>query len=66
MIGFYFTKFNDPMREITIKFKEKDYLDFQKISNESGLTPEEKIHEIIQYYLIIERNRKKYTQKLLG
>ena len=49
------------MQEITIKFKERDYLDFQKISNESGLTPEEKIHEIIQYYLIIERNRKKYS-----
>jgi hypothetical protein len=54
------------VRVISIKFKEKDYLDFHKIANESGLTPEEKIHKIIEYYLIIERNRKKFTQKTLG
>ncbi|EPA04493.1 hypothetical protein [Candidatus Nitrosarchaeum limnium] len=53
------------MREITIKLKDKEYLDFQKISNESGLSPDEKIQEIIQYYLIIEKNRKKFTQSRL-
>ena len=42
-----------------------DYLDFQKICNESGLTPEEKLEEIVEYYLFIERNRKKFTQKIL-
>jgi len=54
------------VREISVKFKDTDYLDFQKIANESGLSPEEKISEIVEYYLIIERNRKKFTQKLLG
>jgi hypothetical protein len=53
------------MREIAIKFNDKDYLDFQKISNDSGLSPEEKIREIVRYYLIIERNRKKFAQKIL-
>ena len=56
----------NPVREIIVKFKSQDYLDFQTISNESGLTPEEKLREIVEYYLIIERNRKKFTQKLLG
>jgi len=54
------------MREIIIKLNAADYLDFQKIANESSLTVEQKICEIIRYYLIIERNRKKFTQKLLG
>lgn len=53
------------MREIIIKLNTMNYVDFQKIANESNLTIEQKIHEIIQYYLIIERNRKKFTQKLL-
>jgi len=53
------------MREIRIKINIKDYVDFQKIANESNLTAEQKMHEIIQYYLIIERNRKKFTQKSL-
>ena len=44
------------MREIIIKFNAADYLDFQKIANESSLTVEQKICEIIRYYLIIERN----------
>ena len=65
MIWFYFRKFYKPMREIIIKINTLDYLDFQKIANESSLTVEQKIHEIIRYYLIIERNRKKFTQKLL-
>jgi len=54
------------MREIILKFNNVDYLDFQKIANESGLTPAEKLHEVVEYYLIVERNRKKFTQKMLG
>ena len=34
---------------------------FQTISNESGLKVDEKISEIIQYYIIIERNRKRFS-----
>lgn len=40
-------------------------LDFQKVCNESGLTLAEKLAETVEYYLIIEWNRKKFTQKLL-
>jgi len=50
------------MREIIIKIKDTDYIAFQKVANESGLDPTEKLAEIIQYYLIIERNRRKFTQ----
>ncbi len=47
------------MREIRIKISEKDYLDFLKTSNGYDLTIEEKILEIINYYVIIERKRMK-------
>jgi hypothetical protein len=52
-IGFFF------LREIRIKISEKDYLDFLKASNGYNLTIEEKILEIINYYVIIERKRMK-------
>jgi len=45
------------LREIKIKISEKDYLDFLKASNGYNLTIEEKILEIINYYVIIERKR---------
>ncbi len=54
------------MREIIIKINDVDYLAFRRVANESGLDPQEKLREIIEYYLIIEKNRKKFTQKLLG
>ena len=47
------------MREIRIKISEKDYLDFLKAVNGHNLTIEEKILEIINYYVIIERKRMK-------
>ena len=54
------------MRKIILEFKNTDYIAFQKVANESGLTTEEKLQEIVEYYLIIERNRRKFTQKILG
>ena len=51
------------MREIIIKIKDEDYLNFQIVANESGLKVDEKISEIIQYYIIIERNRKKFSKQ---
>ena len=45
------------LREVKIKISEKDYLDFLKASNGYNLTIEEKILEIINYYVIIERKR---------
>lgn len=41
------------MREIIIKINDADYLNFQTVANESGLKVDEKISEIIQYYIII-------------
>ncbi|MGI0022023.1 MAG: hypothetical protein ACRD9Q_04085 [Nitrososphaeraceae archaeon] len=50
------------MREVKIKISEKDYLDFLKASNGYNLTIEEKILEIINYYVIIERKRMKLEE----
>jgi len=47
------------LRVVRIKISEKDYLDFLKASNGYNLTIEEKILEIINYYVIIERKRLK-------
>ena len=47
------------LREVKIKISEKDYLDFLKALNGYNLTIEEKILEIINYYVIIERKRMK-------
>ena len=41
---------------------EKDYHDFLKISNKYGLEVEEKIYEIIEYYLLIEKKRFKKSR----
>jgi hypothetical protein len=50
------------LREIRIKINEKDYLDFLKSSEGYNLTIEEKILEIINYYVIIERKRMKFDK----
>ncbi|HMK32408.1 MAG TPA: hypothetical protein VK431_02160 [Nitrosopumilaceae archaeon] len=50
------------MREIIIKINEKNYLDFLKASEGYNLTIEEKILEIINYYVIIERRRMKFDK----
>ena len=47
------------MRKIVIKLSEKDYLNFLLESNEHGLTAEEQIHEIINYYILVRKRRAK-------
>ena len=47
------------MRKIVIKLSEKDYLNFLLESNEHGLTAEEQIHEIINYYILVRKRRTK-------
>ncbi len=56
------------MRKIVIKLNAKDYVDFLQISSGDGLTAEEKIYEIINYYLIIERKKRKvkFSRKKLS
>jgi hypothetical protein len=50
------------LREIVIKLNGKDYHDFLKISNEYGLSVEEKIYEMIYVYLIVQRKRFKQNR----
>jgi len=50
------------LREIRIKINEKNYLDFLKASEGYNLTIEEKILEIINYYVIIERKQMKFDK----
>jgi hypothetical protein len=45
------------LKELIIKMSEKDYHEFLKIANEYGLSVEEKIYEIVDYYLLIQRGR---------
>ena len=47
------------LRKITIKLTEDDYLDFLLESNEHGLTPEEQVHKLINYYILVRRRRSK-------
>jgi len=56
------------LRKIVIKLNAKDYVDFLQISNGDGLTAREKIYEIINYYLIIERKKRKvkFSRKKLS
>jgi hypothetical protein len=53
------------LREIIIRIKDEDYMAFQTAADNSGLRVDEKLSEIIQYYVIIERNRKKFSQATL-
>lgn len=50
------------MRKIVIKFDEQDYQDFARISNEYGLSVEEKLREIIDVYLIIQKKQFKTSR----
>ena len=45
------------LRKITIKLSEDDYFDFLLESNEHGLTPEEQVHKLINYYILVRRRR---------
>ena len=50
------------IRKIITKFSENDYHIFARIANESGLSVEEKLQEIVDVYIIIEKNRFKQTR----
>ena len=56
---------NYSMRVIIIKIKDVDYLNFQEAANNSRLRTDEKNLEIIKYYVIVERIRKKCSQATL-
>ena len=50
------------VRNIITKFNENDYHIFARIANDSGLSVEEKLQEIVDIYLIVEKNKFKQTR----
>ena len=52
------------VRNIITKFSENDYHMFSRIANDSGLSVEEKLQEIVDVYIIVEKNRFKQSRLL--
>ena len=50
------------VRNIITKFTENDYHIFSRIANDSGLSVEEKLQEIVDIYIIVEKNKFKQTR----
>ena len=50
------------VRNIITKFNDNDYHIFARIANGSGLSVEEKLQEIVDVYLIIEKKKFKQTR----
>ena len=50
------------VRKIVTKFSERDYHVILRIANGSGLSVEEKIQEIVDVYLLIEKNKFKQSR----
>jgi hypothetical protein len=51
--------------KIIININGSDYSDFLAECDSQNLTPEEKIREIITCYVIMRRNKRKLSQKIL-
>ncbi len=49
-------------RKIITKFSEHDFHIFSRIANDSGLSVEEKIQEIVDVYLLVEKKRFKQSR----
>ena len=50
------------VRKIITKFSEEDYHTFSRIANDSGLSVQEKLQEIVDVYLIVEKNKFKQSR----
>ena len=50
------------VRKIITKLSEKDYHVFSRIANNSGLSVEEKLQEIVDLYILVEKNRFKQSR----
>ena len=50
------------VRKIITKFNENDYHIFARIANDSGLSVQEKTQEIVDIYIIVEKNRFKQSR----
>ncbi|MEX0854372.1 MAG: hypothetical protein WD018_01230 [Nitrosopumilaceae archaeon] len=45
------------VRKIITRFSDDDYHIFARIANDSGISVEEKLQEIVDIYIIVEKNR---------
>lgn len=50
------------VRKIITKLNENDYHKFARIANDSGLSVPEKLQEIVDIYIIVEKNRFKQSR----
>ena len=50
------------VRNIVTKLNEREFQIFTRIANESGLSVEEKLQEIVDLYVLVEKNRFKQTR----
>lgn len=50
------------VRNIITKFSDDDYHIFSRIANDSGLSVEEKLQEIVDVYIIVEKNKFKQSR----
>ncbi|QDI89646.1 hypothetical protein Nisw_00110 [Candidatus Nitrosopumilus sp. SW] len=53
------------VREIRLKLTDNDYLGFLSIATADQLTVEEKLKQIINYHLIVYRNKQKLKNERL-
>ena len=50
------------VRNIITKFSDDDYHIFSRIANDFGLSVEEKLQEIVDVYIIVEKNKFKQNR----
>ena len=50
------------VRKIITKLSDDDYHIFLRIANQSGLSVDEKIQEIVDMYILVEKNKFKQTR----
>jgi len=50
------------VRKIVTKLNENDYHIFARIANDSGLSVAEKLKEIVDIYIIVEKNKFKQSR----
>ncbi|KAF6244376.1 hypothetical protein C6989_08850 [Nitrosopumilus sp. b2] len=53
------------VREIHLKLNDQDYFGFLSVATEDNLTVEEKLKQIINYHLIVYRNKQKLKNEHL-
>ena len=60
--GYILSAGGKKIRKIVTKLNENDYHIFARIANDSGLSVQEKIQEIVDIYIIVEKNKFKQSR----